>query len=266
MANGETTESNKGIRNMIEGLRVLALVPARRGSKRLPLKNIRLLNCKPLLAYSIEAANGCEYVDRCVVSTEDEEFAEIARRCGADVPFLRPMELASDTSKPMEYVMDCVERLESMGERFDVLCLLQPTSPLRTSDDVTGALEAFVANGRRGLVSVSKVSDHPMLMRVMGGSCEPGRSDEVQRLAFGTMSDEGSFSSLTPDNSTVRMQDVPDIVRVNGAVYVNMVSELSLSTSLNDNPVGYVIPREHAVDVDEQCDFDTAEGIMRRMR
>lgn len=249
---------------MIDNMRVLAVIPARGGSKRLPRKNILPLAGRPLLAYSIEAALGCGYVDYCLVSTDDEEIAEIARAQGAQVPFLRSHKAASDTSGPMEYVMECLERLRARGEDFDVFCLLQPTSPLRTARDLAGALRAFVENGRRGLVSVSRVSDPPTLMRVIACDAQAGGSAEVRRLQFGTLTDGGAFSPLTPATSTVRSQDMVDVLRVNGAIYINMANELTSSTSLNDNPVGYVIAREHAVDVDDRTDFDLAGLLMER--
>lgn len=244
---------------MIDGKRVLAFVPARSGSKGVPNKNVRDLCGKPLMAYTIEAALGCSYVDACLVSTDSEDYARVARSCGAWVPFLRPAELAGDKSGVMGAVMDALARLDEMGERFDVLCLLQATSPLRTSDDLTAALECFLAYGCRGLVSVSEVKDHPTLMRVMAGEKDAAQGP-LSRLEFGTRSpEEGTFTWLSGETSTVRRQDMPRILRVNGAIYINLVSELTPETSLNDNPVGHLIDQAHSIDIDAEDDFLAAQ-------
>jgi CMP-N-acetylneuraminic acid synthetase len=114
----------------------LALIPARSGSVRLPRKNLRDLNGRPLIAWSIEAALKSKYIDRVVVSTDDSEIAETSKRFGADVPFLRPPELATKDAKSIDVVIHALRHLESQLETFDYLILLQPTSPMRTAGHV----------------------------------------------------------------------------------------------------------------------------------
>ena len=230
---------------MFETKRILALIPARGGSKGIPHKNIAPLAGKPLIQYSIDAARGSSYIDSVLVSTDDEEIARVARACGAEVPFLRPAELASDTAKTIDAVLHAVETLRDMGEAFDSLVLLQPTSPLRTTAEIDGAIERFYTCGRKAVVSVSEVSDHPMLMRTIE------QTDDGERL-----------KPLLQVSSTVRRQDMPPFYRVNGSIYVNAVEELSRTTSFNDNPVPYVMAKEHAIDIDEPADLKLAEWAL----
>lgn len=223
--------------------RMLALIPARGGSKGIPGKNIKALAGKPLLAYTIEAARSCPCVDDVLVSTDSEEIAETARKFGAWVPFLRPEELASDTAKTMDAVLYTLRRLAEEGKEYDYVVLLQPTSPLRRSEDIEGAVGLALETGE-DVVAVSEVADSPILMR----TCDEG----------------GRLTPLLPGSSTVRRQDMPKYYRVNGSIYVNRVSALSEETSLNDNPVGYIMPRECSVDIDESVDFAVAEYFLRR--
>lgn len=123
---------------MIHGKRVLAVIPARGGSKRAPRKNIRTVAGKPLLAWTIEAAKASKYIDRCIVSTEDDEVAAIAMQYGGEVPFMRPVELAQDTSSSIDMLRHAAREMPD----HDIIVLLQPTSPERTADDIDAALEA----------------------------------------------------------------------------------------------------------------------------
>ncbi len=232
---------------MFETKRILALIPARGGSKGIPHKNIAPLAGKPLIQYSIDAALGSRYIDYVLVSTDDEEIARVSRDCGAEVPFLRPEALASDTAKTIDAVLHAVETLRDMGEAFDSLVLLQPTSPLRTTAEIDGAIERFYACGRKAVVSVSEVSDHPILMRT------------IERTADGER-----LKPLLQVSSTVRRQDMPPFYRVNGSIYVNPIENLNPGTSFNDNPVPWVTAKEHAVDIDELTDLALAEIKMKR--
>src|SRR5207248_3052879 len=121
--------------------RVLGLITARRGSKGLPLKNIRLLRGKPLLQYTAEAALKSRRLSEVILSTEDDEIARIGERCGLKVPFLRPEELARDDTPTLPVVKHAVKWLEDRGDRYDAICLLQPTNPLRRAEDIDGCIE-----------------------------------------------------------------------------------------------------------------------------
>ena len=228
---------------MINGKTILALIPARGGSKGIKDKNIYPLCGKPLIAYSVCASLGSQYVDRVLVSTDSIRIAEVAQKCGAYIPFLRPEEYATNTSKTIDVVLHAVQWLEANGEHYDILLLLQPTQPLRTVEDIDGALETFVRNGEKPVVSVSEVNDSPILIRTIGA--------------------DGKLKRLVNQSSTVRRQDMPTFYRINGCIYINLVRELSEDISFNDNQYPYVMAREHSVDIDELADVALAEYYMK---
>jgi CMP-N-acetylneuraminic acid synthetase len=142
----------------------------------------------------------------------------------------------------MDAVMYTLEQLEKRGEHYEYLVLLQPTSPLRTGKDIETCIQKAIACGQ-DVVAISEVSDSPVLMRTCG--------------------ENGELSSLLEGTSTVRRQDMPAFYRVNGSVYVNKTERLSSATSLNDNPVGCILSKEHSVDIDEPVDFATAEFYLK---
>lgn len=229
---------------MINNLKVLALIPARGGSKGIKDKNIVDVCGKPLIAYSIIAAQNSKYVDDVVITTDSEKIKEVAKKYGADVPFLRPAELASDNSKTIDAVVHATNTLKELGRDYDILLLLQPTCPLRTTEDINNSLELFVSKGCVALVSVNKVKEHPILMRKIN---EDGMMDNLLNLP-----------------STIRRQDMPPIYKVNGSIYINLVEELNNSTSLNDNPLAYITDDEHSVDIDDLDDIERVKNILRK--
>ena len=192
-----------------------------------------------MIQYTIEAAKECPYIDKVVVSTEDVEIADISMRAGAIVPFSRPEELATDEAKTIDVVMHAVEFYERKAERFDIIVLLQPTSPLRNAEDITKALEYFMRNEQRSLVTVSEVSESPILMR--------------------NFNKENKLEKILEEDSDVRRQDMKKFYRINGAIYINKASELNANTSFNDNEMGFVLTQEHGIDVDEPQDLVVAE-------
>jgi CMP-N-acetylneuraminic acid synthetase len=227
---------------MINNKRVLALIPARGGSKGIKDKNIYPLCGKPLISYSIESAKNSKYIDVVVVSTDSIKIAEVAKEYGASVPFFRPARLASDTAKSIDAIIHAIKWLEKHGEKFDIFVLLQPTSPLRTSEDIDGALEKFIENGEKSLVAVSLVSDNPILMRIINA--------------------DGTMEKLLDLQSTVRRQDMKSYYRVNGSIYINKISEINADTSLNDNEIPFVVKPENSVDIDEKKDLVLAEWYL----
>ena len=232
---------------MFENNRILAFIPARGGSKGIPHKNITPLAGEPLIKYSIDAAKQSKYIDYVLVSTDDAEIADIAKKYGAKVPFLRPKELASDTAKTIDAVLHSIETLRKAGETFDSLVLLQPTSPLRTAEDIDKAIETFYQFNRQPVVSVSEVSDHPILSRTIE---QTPNGDRLKPLLDGS--------------STVRRQDMPPFYRVNGSIYINPIEEISQTTSFNDNPVPFIMQKNRSVDIDEPIDLRIAEWIAER--
>jgi CMP-N-acetylneuraminic acid synthetase len=228
---------------MYNNLRILALIPARGGSKGIKNKNIIDLNGHPLIYYTIQAGLKSSYIDDVVVSTDSETIAHVAKECGASVPFLRPQELASDHAKTIDSVLHAINTLRIQGKEYDLFVLLQPTSPLRDSNDIDAAIEQMMQSHSESLVSISPVSDSPILIR--------------------TIDDNYKLSNLLAVNSTVRRQDMKPYYVVNGSIYINYVKDLSLSTSLNDNASGYIMSARHSADIDEMSDLIYARILMQ---
>lgn len=162
---------------MISGNRVIAIIPARGGSKGLPGKNVKDLCGKPLLAWSIEAGLASEYIDEVMVTTDSEQIAHVAETVGASVPFLRPPELASDTATTFDAVKHVIDYYEiSLNKRFDYIVLLEPTSPLRAQNDIDGMLERIdsLEGKYDAIVSLGEVHEHPSIMkRINNNNIEP---------------------------------------------------------------------------------------------
>ena len=223
-------------------MRVLALIPARGGSKGIRKKNTVPLCGKPLLFYTVQAARESRYTDAVIVSTDDERIAGIARECGAEIPFVRPKEFAGDESKTIDAVIHAIHALREQRRDYDVLALLQPTSPLRTGRDIDGALEVFVESGRRSVASVNPVSDPPLLIR--------------------GINDAGELRPLLKMDGTVRRQDMERYYRVNGAIYINLICEIDERTSFNDNVRPYIMDAARSVDIDDRLDLVIAQVVL----
>lgn len=230
---------------MIQGKSVLAVIPARGGSKGIPKKNIKMFSGRPLIAYTIAAARNSASVDTVIVTTDSEDIADVARSFGAEVPFMRPAELALDSSKTIDAIVHACDTMARLGRAHDVVVTLQPTSPLRRAQEIDGALEVFAEHGMLGLASVSEVTENPVLTR---------RIDE-----------SGVMHPLLPMSSTVRRQDMPKFWHVDGAIYVNLSQRLDADTSLNDNPIAYVMPPLRSSDIDCIEDLIRAEEILKEL-
>lgn len=227
---------------MYEGKRIVALIPARGGSKGIKLKNMAPLADKPLILYSIETALASEYIDDVVVTTDSLEIAKIANENGAEVPFIRPAELARDDSRTIDALLHAMRELEREGRTYDAMVLLQPTQPLRTVSDVDSAIELFFACGGQGVVSVSPVDTHPLLIR--------------------SINSNGRLVSLLSECSTCRRQDMPPFYQVNGCIYVNDCQSIDQDTSLNDNPIPYLMEQSRSIDIDEPIDLLIAQQLL----
>jgi len=223
---------------MYDGNKIVAFIPARGGSKGIKRKNIHKIAGKPMIFYTITAALQSKYIDRVLVSTEDEEIALISQEIGAEVPTLRPKELAEDTTTTLEVVLHGINTF-LFSQKWDSMILLQPTQPLRTSEDIDNAIEYYYQNGKKSLVSVSEVDDHPLLVRYFDG--------------------KGNMKKLLHHSSTIRRQDMDRFFRVNGAIYINQLCEINPHTSFNDNEIGFVMEKSHSVDIDDLSDLALAE-------
>ena len=228
---------------MYKNNKILAIIPARGGSKGIKNKNIIDVCGKPLIAYTIEAANNSKYVDYIYVSTDSDDIKTVAIKYGALVPFMRDPLYATDTAKTIDAIMYSLNEFKKMNMIFDYLLLLQPTSPLRTSDDIDNAIERLFASDYTSLVSVSKVKENPVLIR--------------------TINEDGSLNRIIDTTSTVRRQDFKDYYRVNGAIYINKISEMSNETSFNDNSLSYVMNEEKSVDIDTYEDLETVRKLIK---
>ena len=226
-------------------LRVVAIVPARGGSKGVPRKNIRLLAGKPLLAYTAEAALAARRLSRAVLSTDDEEVAETGRRCGLEVPFLRPAELARDNTPMLPVVQHAARWLESTGEPFDAVCLLQPSSPFRRPEDIDAAIDLLHSTGADSVISVLPVPPHynPHWVYLLDG--------------------RGSLRLSTGEASPIpRRQDLPPAFFRDGSIYLTRRDTLMDGNSLyGSRTVGYSMDPATAVNIDGPEDWAYAEGI-----
>jgi CMP-N,N'-diacetyllegionaminic acid synthase len=225
---------------MIGGRSVLALIPARGGSKGLPRKNILPVCGRPLLEWSVVAAKTSRFIDRVVLSSDDEAIIAAARACGCEAPFRRPHELASDTTPTIDVVLHALDALPG----YDVVVLLQPTSPLRTAADIDAACERFAASGASACVSVSPAEQNPHWMYRLG--------DNQLLLPIVETSVEAT-----------RRQDLPKVYVLNGAIYVADATWLRRTrTFLTKETVAHVMPAERSLDIDTESDFQTFKRIV----
>ncbi len=226
--------------------RVLALIPARAGSKGLPRKNVLEVAGLPLIAWSILAAQSSRFVDRIIVSTDGSEIADVAQDFGADVPFIRPDALATDEASTQDVVLHCMDELEKEGEPCDLLVLLQPTSPLRTAGDLDSALELLARKGADAVVSVCRAEHSPLFTNTLP--------------ADGDMSD-----FLRPEVMKAPRQALPDYYRLNGAIYVARWERLRAGGwFFGPGSFAYVMPPERSVDIDGPFDLQVAECLLAR--
>ncbi len=224
---------------MFNGKRILAVIPARGGSKGVPRKNIRDLGGKPLIAWTIDAAKKSEYIDRMVLSSEDEEIISVARDYGCEIPFVRPAELAGDDAPGIAPILHAVMELE---EKYDYLILLQPTSPFRQTEDIDGAIRRCIENEAVSCVSVTKSEKHPSWMFHL---------TETKHLT----------PILDTDDGVTHRQQLAPVYVLNGAVYVVDVPALLKYEKLffAEGTLAYSMPSERSMDIDTPFDFSFCE-------
>lgn len=223
-------------------MNIISIIPARGGSKGIPRKNIKLLNGKPLISYSIDASNSCSLIDDTYVSTEDAEISEISKGNNAEV-IERPDELASDDSSSIDVILHVLDYLENRGKLPDLFVLLQPTSPLRTSEDIEASINSFLESDCDSLVSVCEL-DHRSLLNF---SLEKGFL--VQN------NNESVFNS--------RRQDIPTYYSLNGAIYITTPEFIRKNRSFySDKTIPHVMSKEKSIDIDTSFDFRLAEFIL----
>ena len=238
----------------------IAIITARSGSKGLPHKNIKLLAGKPLIAWSIEAALESEMFDTVMVSTDSEEYAEIAREYGAEVPFLRSEATSQDNSNSWDVVAEVIDEYRKLGREFDTLMLLQPTSPLRSGEDIKGAYEFLKEKGGKAVIGACECEFNPLLACQFGPSLSFGNDKHTVREAFDK---EYNLN----DNTYLRRQALPNFYRANGSMYLVDVKKFEENHYIYDEYCyAYIMPQENSIDVDTELDFVIAEAVLRRFR
>ncbi len=221
----------------------LAIITARSGSKGLKDKNIKILKGKPLLAYTVEAALESGMFDCVHVSTDSEQYAQIAEEFGADVPFLRDAELATDTAGTWDTLRAAVKKYDESGESFDTVTLLQPTSPLRDAEDIRQAFRVFEEKNADSVVSVCEVDHSPKICNTLG--------------------EADSMHGFIDTTVVGRRQDLGTFYRINGAIYIQKTDLLMNAGNLyGPKAYAYVMSKLHSVDIDDAFDFMVAEAAM----
>jgi len=225
---------------------ILGLIPARGGSKGLPGKNIRPLLGKPLIAWTIQQALASKYLDKVIVSTEDEGIAEISKQYSAKVPFMRPKELATDEAGGIDVVLHTIRWMEENGKSYDFLMLLQPTSPLRTSEDIDNAIELLFSKKAQTVISVCEVNHHP--------------------YCSNTLPEDGCMKDfIEPEVMNKNRQELPVFYRLNGAIYLAYWDYLKSQRSFfGKETFAYIMPKERSIDIDNEMDLKLAEILIEK--
>lgn len=221
----------------------LAIIPARSGSKGIIDKNIKDLNGKPLMAYTIEAAQDSNIFACIHVSTDSDLYADIARKFGADVPFLRIPALSTDEAGTMDAVRFVVNEYINLGRQFETVTILQPTSPLRTSEDIKCAFKIFREKNADSVVSVCETEHSPWLCN--------------------TLPDNFSLSNFIDIKKVGRRQEMKQYYRINGAIYIQTTKSLMRYGNIyGENSYAYIMDKMKSVDIDDEFDFFLAKMLL----
>lgn len=226
-------------------MEILYIIPARGGSKGLTGKNIRLLGNKPLIAYSIEAAVNSIFKGTVIVSTDDEEIASVGKKYGATVPFIRPNELATDAASTMDVVFHAINFYKQQHVFFDLIVVLQPTSPLRTSTDIDQAISLMKEKNVAAVVSVCESEHHPLWTNILPA--------------------DGSMKNFIREEVKGKnRQQLPVNFRLNGALYISKSEALEIYKGfIHEKTIAYIMPTDRSVDIDHEIDFKLAELLLK---
>ncbi len=235
---------------MYKDKKIFTVITARGGSKGLPRKNIKELFGKPLIAWTIEQAKKSKYLDKIIVSTDDEEIAEISKNYGAEVPFLRPKELALDTTPSIDVLFHALDFLRKQGENYDYLVLLEPTNPLRKRDDIDNALKLLIDSEENAdsIIGVGKVThQHPNYLFYL---------DENKKIIHYENNNINAFS--------LRQNIKGDIYFPNALIYISKIAALEFNKSFyHAKSMGYLSERWQNYEIDDIYDFLCVEAIMK---
>ncbi len=230
-------------------MKILAVITARAGSKGIPGKNIKPLGGKPLIAYTINVAKQSKLITDLIVSTDGEDIAKVSREYGAEVPFIRPPELAADNTPHAPVMRHAIEFMEKEKSiTYDYAVILQPTSPFRTVEDIDETLKKLIGSGAESAVTLVDVGDfHPVKAKKLEG-------DRV--LPF-----------FMPEPEGVRRQDLPKAYRRSGAVYAMKRDLLMKENKIyGEHIVGHVVPEDRSVDINSPIDWLRAEQMILNLR
>ncbi len=218
---------------------ILCIIPARGGSKRLPNKNILEIAGKPLIAHTIEAALQSKIIDKVIVSTDDKEIARVSKKYNAEVPFIRPDELSTDSATSINVIIHSLDYFKAQGTYFDYVILLQPTSPLRSSDDIGKAFE-LISDKTSAVVSVCK-SEHPPSWMY-------------------TLSNESYINKNAEEENT---NTPATFYRLNGAIYISKTNDLYKNKSfIGSKTKAFIMPAEKSIDIDTRIDFELCKILL----
>jgi len=222
---------------------VVCVIPARGGSKGLPGKNIKMFCGKPLIAHTIEQAKQSTCIDRVIVSTEDEEIAQRSLEYGAEVPFIRPKELAGDSVATVDVLLHSIRWLEDKQYLFDILVLLHATTPLRSVEDIDNSIALLVKEKADNIISVTEAHRNPYFNMV-----------EINKNGYAALAKQGNFTTR---------QAAPLIYDMNSSIYVWWKELLKEKKKIFlDKTKIYVMPKERSIDIDDNIDFKIAEMMM----
>lgn len=230
---------------MYKNKRIIGLIPARGGSKGLVHKNIRKLAGKPLIAWTIEQARASKYLDNVLVSSDDSNIIRIAKQYGVYVPFIRPKELATDKAKMNDVILHAIHWLEAKGEYYDLLLLLQPTSPMRLTEDIDDAIKLLFLKKAQTVISVCK--------------------EKCNIYSINTLPKDGCMKNFISKRiMNKNRQELPQYYRLNGVLYLTGIDYFKkYKTLTGPSTYAYIMPIERSVDIDTEIDFRYAEFLMQ---
>ncbi len=224
----------------------IAVIPARSGSKGLKDKNIKELLGKPLIVHTIECALESKCFDKVFVSTDSQKYADIALEYGADASFLRSEENSTDKADSWSVVREVISKFETMGEKYDEIMLLQPTSPLRQPSDIVAAIDLLHEKNANAVISLTECEHSPLWCNTLPKDCNMD-------------------GFLRPEYRYIPRQQLPTYYRYNGAIYLITLSELfKYGHMFEENCYGYVMEQDNSIDIDTELDFLIAETIMKK--
>lgn len=226
-------------------MKVLAIIPARGGSKGLPGKNIKPLCGKPLIGWTIEQAKASKYIDEIFVSTDSQEIADVAESFGVKVPELRPAELASDTATSASFVIYTIEKLKAQGKEFDYIILLEPTSPLRMVEDIDSSI-----------ITLHNTPDADSIVGVCKAEC-------AHPAFMVKVNSDGLLLPFQDSMKALRRQDIGDVYFFEGTVYVTRTNAfLDRKSFYHEKTLPYIVPKGRAFEIDDAEDFYIVESLM----